>query len=275
MDLTNPKDLQAAMRLAGIKANKNLGQHFLVDRDSVEAVVDAAGITAGDVVLEIGPGLGVLTQSLLARGAKVTAVETDRVLADILRRDAPADLTVIEQDFMRFDLTQMPAGYKVAANIPYYLTSKIFRLLLESANPPSVMSLLVQKEVAERIVAKPGSMSTLAVSVQYYGRPELVRVVGRALFLPPPKVDSAILRVEVSGPAFPADTAKLFRLVRAGFGERRKQLKNSLAGGLECTVDQAIALVETAALKPTARAQELALADWHRLYTVTLEAGLL
>jgi len=275
MDLTNPADLKTAMRLAGIKANKGLGQHFLVDRDSVEAVVDAAGVGAGDAVLEIGPGLGVLTQALLARGARVTAVETDAVLADLLRRDAPAELTVVEQDFMRYDLTQLPAGYKVAANIPYYLTSKIFRLLLEAKNPPSVAALLVQKEVAERVTAKPGGMSTLAFSVQYYSRPELTRVVGRELFMPPPRVDSAVLRLDITGPAFPADVTKLFRLVRAGFGERRKQLKNSLAGGLGCTVETAVELLAAANLKPTARAQELAIADWQRLYEKTNEAGLL
>jgi 16S rRNA (adenine1518-N6/adenine1519-N6)-dimethyltransferase len=275
MDLTNPADLKAALRLAGIKANKGLGQHFLVDRASVEAVMDAAGVEAGDAVLEIGPGLGVLTQALLARGARVTAVETDAVLAGLLRRDAPAELTVVEQDFMRYDLTLLPTGYKVAANIPYYLTSKIFRLLLEAKNPPSVAALLVQKEVAERVTAKPGAMSTLAFSVQYYSRPELVRVVGRELFLPPPRVDSAVLRLEIGGPAFPADVAKLFRLVRAGFGERRKQLKNSLAGGLGCTVDTAVELLAAAGLKPTARAQELAMTDWRRLYAKSDEAGLL
>ena len=266
MDLTNPAHLKVALRLAGIKANKGLGQHFLADRDSVEAVADAAGVTKGDEVLEIGPGLGVLTQALLARGARVTAVETDPALAELLRRDAPAELTVVEEDFMRYDLGQLPAGYKVAANIPYYLTGKIFRLLLESANPPSVMSLLVQKEVAERVTARPGGMSVLAVSVQYYGRPELVRVVGRELFVPPPKVDSAILRVAAIGPAFPANVTKLFRLVKAGFGERRKQLKNSLAGGLGRTVAEAAALIAAAGLPVAARAQELSLDDWRRLY---------
>jgi len=177
MDLTNPKDLRAAMKLAGIKPNKDLGQHFLADRASVEAVIDAAEVTAADTVLEIGPGLGVMTRPLCERAGRVVAVEMDPVLAELLRRDAPANLTVVEQDFTKFDLSTLPAGYKVAANIPYYLTSRIFRLLLESTTPPAVAAMLVQKEVAERVTARPGDMSVLAVSVQYYGQPELTRVV--------------------------------------------------------------------------------------------------
>lgn len=271
MDLTNPADLKAAMKLAGIRANKSLGQHFLVDRASVEAVADAAGVAKGDAVLEIGPGLGTLTQELLRRGARVTAVEADHELAELLKRDTPANLTVIEQDIMKFDLSSLPAGYKVAANIPYYLTSRIFRLLLEAKNPPAVMSLLVQKEVAERVTAGPGDMSVLAFSIQYYGRPELTRVVGRQLFMPPPAVDSAVLRIQVTEPAFVADTARLFRLVKAGFGEKRKQLKNSLSGGLQMTAAEALELIETAGLAVTARAQELSIDDWRRLYEAATE----
>jgi 16S rRNA (adenine1518-N6/adenine1519-N6)-dimethyltransferase len=275
MDLTNPQDLRAAMKLAGIKPNKNLGQHFLADRESVEAVIDAAEVTAADTVLEIGPGLGVMTQPLCSRAGRVVAVEMDHALADLLRRGAPPNLDVVERDFIKFDLGSLPAGYKVAANIPYYLTSRIFRLLLESATPPSVISLLVQKEVAERVAARPGAMSVLAVSVQYYGRPELTRVVGRELFVPPPRVDSAILRVRVTGPAFPADPARLFRLVKAGFGERRKQLKNSLAGGLGCDSATVLELLAAADLPLTARAQELSIDGWRRLYDAATARGLI
>jgi 16S rRNA (adenine1518-N6/adenine1519-N6)-dimethyltransferase len=266
MDLSRVEDVRTAMKLAGIRPNKGLGQHFLVDKPSLEAIMDAAAVTTADTVLEIGPGLGVMTRPLTRQAGRVIAVETDHVLAELLRRDAPENLEVVEQDILAYDLTSLPTGYKAIANIPYYLTSKIFRLLIESPNPPSVMSMLIQKEVAERITATPGSLSILALSIQYYGRPEIVRLVERHKFWPPPDVDSAVLRVTLAGPAFPADPAKLFRLIKAGFGEKRKQLKNALAGGLNLTSDCAAELLVTAKLAPTARAQELDLPGWQRLY---------
>jgi 16S rRNA (adenine1518-N6/adenine1519-N6)-dimethyltransferase len=275
MDLSRVDDVRTAMRLAGIKPNKALGQHFLVDKPSLQAIMDTAGVTAVDTVLEIGPGLGVMTRPLTRQASRVVAVESDPVLADLLRRDAPPNLEVVEADILQFDLRALPAGYKVIANIPYYLTSKIFRLLIESPNPPAVMSLLIQKEVAERITARPGNLSILALSVQCYGKPELVRVVERHKFWPPPDVDSAVLRVTLRGSAFPADPDRLFRLIKAGFGEKRKQLKNSLAGGLNLTPDLAAALIKSARLQPTARAQELKLSDWRRLYELAVKKNLL
>ena len=175
MDLTRIEDVQTALRLAGIRPNKGLGQHFLIDRNSLEAIMGAAEPSKTDTVLEIGPGLGVMTTELVQRAGRVVAVETDAVLADLLRRDAPENLEVVEEDFLKFDLNRLGADYKVIANIPYYLTSKIFRLLMESSNPPSVMSLLIQKEVAERIASPPGKMSVLALSVQYYGKPTVIQ----------------------------------------------------------------------------------------------------
>jgi 16S rRNA (adenine1518-N6/adenine1519-N6)-dimethyltransferase len=275
MDLTSLEDLKTALDLAGIRPRKDLGQHFLVDRPSLEAIMGAAELTPTDTVLEIGPGLGVMTEALAEAAGRVIAVETDQILAELLRRRQPANLEVVEQDILQFDLRVLPPGYKVVANIPYYLTSKIFRLLTESPNPPRVMSILVQKEVAERIAAVPGKLSVLALSVQYYGRPEVVRVVERHKFWPAPEVDSAILRVEITGPAFPADETKLFRLIKAGFGEKRKQLKNSLSGGLNINPDTAEELLGAAHIAPTARAQELDLPAWDRLYRQAEERGLL
>lgn len=263
------------MKLAGIRPNKGLGQHFLVDRPSLQAIMDAAKVTSDDTVLEIGPGLGVMTRPLTRLAARVVAVETDPVLAELLRRDAPDNLDVVEQDILQYDLSQLPPGYKVIANIPYYLTSKIFRLLIESPQPPSVMSMLIQKEVAERIVARPGQMSILALSVQYYGRPEIICMVERHKFWPAPEVDSAVLRVTLSGPAFPADPDRLFRLIKAGFGEKRKQLKNSLSGGLNLESDYAMRVIKSAKLSPTARAQELDLKAWQRLYKVAAKQNLI
>jgi len=268
MDLTRVEDVRTAMRLAGIKPNKGLGQHFLVDRPSLEAIMDAAGVTKTDTVLEIGPGLGVMTRPLAERAGRVVAVETDRILADLLRRDAPDNLQVVEEDFLNYDLGQLPSKYKVIANIPYYLTSKIFRLLIESPNPPSVVSVLIQKEVAQRITARPGNLSILALSVQYYGTPELIRIVERHKFWPAPEVDSAVLRITLTGPAFPADAPRLFRLIKAGFGEKRKQLRNALSGGLNLDATLAAEIIAEAGLLPTARAQELDLASWHRLYDI-------
>ncbi len=275
MDLTRAEDVRTALKLAGIRPNKGLGQHFLVDKPSLEAIMDAAAVTKADTVLEIGPGLGVMTRPLTELAGKVVAVETDRVLAEILTRDAPDNLQVVEEDILTFDVSSLPAGYKAIANIPYYLTSKIFRLLIESPNPPSVMSVLIQKEVAERIVAKPGQLSILALSVQYYGHPEIVRIVERHKFWPAPAVDSAVLRVTLTGPAFPADPTKLFRLIKAGYGEKRKQLKNALAGSLNLSSEFAIQLIADAKLIPTARAQELDLKAWQRLYKLAEKHQLL
>ncbi len=275
MNLSRVEDVRTAMKLAGIRPNKALGQHFLVDAPSLEAIIDSAAVTHSDTVLEIGPGLGVMTRPLTEQAGQVVAVETDRTLAELLRRDAPDNLTVVEQDILDFDLAQLKPGYKVIANIPYYLTSKIFRLLIESPNPPSVISMLIQKEVAERITAPPGKLSILALSVQYYGHPEIVRVVERHKFWPPPDVDSAVLRVVLTGPAFPADPQRLFRLIKAGFGEKRKQLRNSLAGGLNLSSDLAVKLISSAKLPATSRAQELDLKQWQRLYEVVTQRGLL
>lgn len=266
MDLTRVEDVRTALKLAGIRPNKKLGQHFLVDGDSLHAIIDAADPGINDTVLEIGPGMGVMTRPLCERAGRVVAVETDPILADLLKRDAPANLTVEQVDVLKYDLKQLPSNYKVIANIPYYLTSKIFRLLVESPNPPSVMSLLIQKEVAERIAAKPGKLSILALSVQFYGVPEIVTIVERHKFWPAPEVDSAVLRVTLTGQAFKADPDRLFRLIKAGFGEKRKQLKNALAGGLNVSMDLAVEMIAGAKLAPMARAQELSLADWERLY---------
>jgi 16S rRNA (adenine1518-N6/adenine1519-N6)-dimethyltransferase len=276
MDLTNVHDLQIAMRLAGIKPSKGLGQHFLIDNDSLRAVINAGELRSSDTVLEIGPGLGVMTLPLTREVKRVVAIEADEVLSELLSRDKPDNLEVIGDDIMRVNLAELSAGYKVVANIPYYLTSKIFRLLLESSNPPAIMSLLIQKEVAERIVAGPGQMSVLALSVQYYGQPKITEIVEKHKFWPAPKVDSAVLQVKVSRkPAFAADRDKLFRLIKAGFGEKRKMLKNSLAGGLNISLELATNLISGAKLPQTARAQELSLKNWESLYKQAIQHELL
>lgn len=274
MDLSNIKDLKVAMQLAGIKANKGLGQHFLIDAESVDAIIDAANISSSDTVLEVGPGLGVMTDQLAKTGAQIMAVETDHNLVELLNRRLPDNVQVEEADIMKFNLANVPTDYKVVANVPYYITSPIIRLLMESKNPPIHSVLLIQKEVAERIAAEPGDMSILALSVQYYADVELVVDVPRDRFYPEPNVDSTVIKLtRKAQPAFAADTAKLFRLIKAGFGEKRKQLRNSLSGGLQMTTEQSARLIEQAGLKDTARAQELSLEQWKALYDVVLSGG--
>lgn len=276
MDLTNIDDLKTAMRLAGIVPRKGLGQHFLIDSPTLQSMLDAAEVGVQDTVLEIGPGLGVMTEMLTQNAARVVAVETDKTLAELLGRDKPDNLEIVADDILRYDLKRVGTSYKVVANLPYYITSKIIRLLLESPTPPTMMSLLVQKEVGERIAAEPGKLSILALSVQYYAEAEVVRLVERHKFWPAPDVDSAVLRiVRRSEPAFPADTSKLFRLIKAGFGERRKQVKNSLAGGLNCTVPVIEDALKVARIPVTLRAQDLSLQDWERLYRETITRQLL
>ena len=273
MDLTEIDNLKIAMRLAGLKASKNLGQHFLVDRASLDVIMSAGELSKKDIILEIGPGLGVMTLPLAKEVRQVVAVEADSALATLLERNKPENLVIENNDIMRFNLKNLPDGYKVVSNIPYYLTSPILRMLLEAENKPSLLSLLIQKEVAQRIVAQPGKMSVLAFSVQYYGHPELVETVERHKFWPPPKVDSAVLKVRVlEKPLFEADSAKLFRLVKAGFGEKRKMLKNSLSGGLNISLELADQIIKKAKLPANARAQELNMDQWKNLYRQAVAA---
>jgi 16S rRNA (adenine1518-N6/adenine1519-N6)-dimethyltransferase len=255
-----------------VGAKKSLGQHWLDDQASLEAMCDAAEVRAGDTVLEIGPGKGTLTTSLLNRGAAVVAVELDERLAQDLRiqfKNKPFILNMLS--ILEYDFSSLPAGYKIVANIPYYLTSHLLRLLSETPNPPSQMALLVQKEVAERVVASPGAMSLLAVSVQLYYEAKAGSVVKAELFSPSPKVDSQILILKSRvNPLFPDLTGshpvKFFRVVKAGFSERRKKLRSSLAGGLHTSKEEAEELLKKSGIDPNLRAQALSLDDWHRLY---------
>lgn len=253
-----------------IPTNKALGQHWLFDETALEAVVAAGEVVSTDTVLEIGPGPGALTAKLAQLAHKVIAVEADSELAEGLIVRVPADnLEVKVASILDYDFSELPPEYKVVANIPYYITSKIIRLCLENNNPPRLMALLVQKEVAERITALPGAMSVLAFSVQYYGEPRILGTVAKELFEPIPKVDSAILQIRRRPkPYFSADTKQLFRLVKAGFGERRKKLVNSLAGGLQADKTEVAQWLKGADIAHNVRAQELSMDEWHKLYKV-------
>jgi len=245
---------------------KSLGQHWLKDEPTLSYIADSANLSPTDTVLEIGPGPGTLTKHLLGQAKKVIAVELDEALAHKL--PSHENLQVIQADILKFDLTKLPLGYKVVANIPYYLTSNLLRVLAESANPPSLMVLLVQKEVAQRITAKPGQMSVLAVSVQLYYQPQLGKVVPAELFTPSPKVDSQVVILKRrQKPLFKElDSSRFFKIVKAGFSERRKKLRSSLAGGLGISKEQADRLLAAARVGSDSRAQELSLQQWYRLY---------
>ena len=249
---------------------KQLGQHWLHDTVSLNAMIEAARVQAGDYVVEIGPGLGTLTQVLLDTGAQVFAIEFDHELALSLptRLSTTVLFSVTEADIMQFDFTTLPANYKVVANIPYYLTSGLIRILAETTNPPIQAALLVQKEVAERVAAKPGNMSVLSVTTQMYFESFTDMVVQAELFTPPPKVDSQILRlVRRPSPYFgDRDSKRLFRLVKAGYSERRKKLRSSLSGGLQISKEQADELLSSAGISADLRAQNLSLDDWLKLY---------
>lgn len=259
-----------------MEPKKALGQHWLHDDASLNAMCQAVDLGLEDTVLEIGPGLGTLTAKLTARAREVVAVEFDADLAaELPKRVSATNLKVVHQDILRFDLTSLPSHYKVAANIPYYLTSNLLRVLCESNNPFSQAALLVQKEVAERVAAEPGAMSLLSVSVQFYCEVSLGPVVPARLFTPPPKVDSQILQLRYrTTPLFPdVPPAQFFRLVKAGFSQRRKTVVNSLSGGLRLQRIQALQLLAAAQIAPTVRPQELSLAEWHKLYTALQESS--
>ncbi len=277
-------------------AKKSLGQHWLTDAAALQAICEAGEITPTDTVLEIGPGPGTLTKYLLATGAQIIAIEKDPSLAQklyertVLSYSGQSDtledqaknymkgqsfhidgrLRVVEGDILTFDLTSLPASYKVVANIPYYLTSNLIRTLSESSNRAERVILLVQKEVAQRAAAKPGAMSLLSVSAQFYWNVSLGLEVPARLFTPPPKVDSQVLiltrRPETLFPDL--DIKQFFRIVKAGYSARRKTLLNSLSAGLRLPKDQVASIITLAGSLPSQRPQELSITEWYDIYNV-------
>lgn len=257
---------------------KHLGQHWLHDINILDNIINDANVISGDTVLEIGPGLGTLTARLLKRGVTVIAVEFDQDLAPKLKinltkqlgDDVCKNLTVIEQDILKFDFGSLPKNYKLVANIPYYLTSHLLRILTENNNPPAEAAILVQKEVAQRVCAKPGGMSILSVAVQAYFEVNLGKLVGADFFTPAPKVDSQVLILKLLKKPLVAKTDEkaFFRLIKAGFSEKRKKLRSSLGGGLHITKEEADLLLQEANINPSLRAQNLFLQEWKNLFVV-------
>ncbi len=273
-------DVKTLLRQFNLRPKKSLGQNFLVDEHALSSIVRTAEVTSDDVVLEIGPGLGSLTHHLADVARHVIAVEIDRTLIPPLRSVLAdrSNVTLVEGDILQLDPTELltpilarvvepSQGYKVVANIPYYITSAIIRHLLEAKIKPQSIVLTIQLEVAQRIIAQPDDMNLLAVSVQFYGEPRIVQRIPAGAFYPAPDVDSAVVRIDL--PDQPRvrvkDVDLFFKVAKAGFGQKRKQLHNSLAAGLPIKHEQTMQALSEVGIDPKRRAETLTLEEWGRL----------
>lgn len=260
------------LKTFGIHMSKKLGQNFLINEAIVDGIVDAAAIKPGEAVLEIGPGIGTLTQGLAEAGAQVTAIELDRKLLDVLAKTLQGydNVRVVHGDILRIDISrEIPVKkYKVVANLPYYITTPIIMKFLEEHLPVELLVTMVQKEVAQRMVAAPGTKDygALSVSVQYYTQPEIMFLVPPQSFMPPPAVESAVIRCTVRSepPVDVKDERLFFRVVKAAFGQRRKTLANALKGG---GIDKTIIdiMLPKAGIDGTRRGETLSLEEFAAL----------
>ncbi|HNT74087.1 MAG TPA: 16S rRNA (adenine(1518)-N(6)/adenine(1519)-N(6))-dimethyltransferase RsmA [Anaerolineae bacterium] len=274
-------DPQTLLRRYGLMPRKSLGQNFLVAPNAPARIVALAELTSEDTVLEVGAGLGTLTTELAAHAGRVIAVETDPTLADILGREMAdfSNVSVVHGDILALDLAALldvtPAPsmplwgewlphYAVVANLPYYITAAVLRHLLEAAVRPGRMVLTMQREVAQRITAAPGDLSVVAVGAQFYGKPRIGMQLKRGAFFPPPAVESAVVRLDsYAEPPVPVrDVAHFFRVVRAGFAQKRKQLHNSLATTLSLADADVRTALTIAGVAPERRAETLSLLEW-------------
>ena len=268
------------LRQFGFKPKKSLGQHFLVDEAVLEHILSAAELGPGDIVVEVGPGLGILTEGLAKQRARVIAVELDSKLVALLKKRLAAfpDVKIVHADILKITpqrllqnnlpASELVRGYKVIANLPYYITSPVLRHFLEGESRPSEMVVMVQKEVGEAIAATPGKMSLLSVKTQFYSKPAIISYVPAASFYPPPKVDSVILRMDVYSrpPIEISDVAGFFDIVMHGFSAPRKQLRNSLAHSLGMPPGQVVSLLEKDGIEGKRRAETLSLEEWRKLW---------
>ena len=265
-----PPSVKVLLRQLNLHPRKWLGQNFLVDEDVLAKIIAAADLHPADIIVEVGSGLGVLTKELARSVALVLAVEFDKGMAAALSNmlaEFPS-VRVINADILEFDPSPHLGGlpYKLVANLPYYISSPTLRHFLEASAKPRAMVVMVQKEVAERIVARPGEMSLLAVSVQFYGSPKLIDLVPASAFYPPPKVASAIVRIDVyDRPAVDVDPEKFFRVVHAGFSQPRKMLHNAIAQLIWMPPGAAVEVLRAAGIDEKRRAQTLSLEEWAAL----------
>ena len=296
-----------------MKPKKSLGQNFLKDKTVLEKIISAASLSVDDLIVEIGPGEGALTEKLIKRAGKVIAIEIDKNLAENLKKNFAGNkkLEIISGDILKINLPEIlvrhsernnakggmksknllnniasnnqeqilrlrsdkvvaplrmtTLSYKVIANTPYYITSPIIQLFLETKYPPKEMILMVQKEVAERICSKPGEMSILAASVQYYAEAEILFYVDKKAFFPMPEVDSAVIKIIPRRKHNPENDKKFFRVVRAGFSSKRKILVNNLSSSFHLEKSETEEKLKKAGIDPAARAQELEVREWEKL----------
>jgi len=266
MELTSPKEIKGLLSKYETRPSKGLGQNFLIDKNILQKIVDSADLKLSNTVLEVGPGIGTLTKELAQKVGKVIAVEKDSTMIGILKETLKdyKNVEVINADILNY--SPQTTSYKLVANIPYYLTSPLIRKFLELQNPPQEIILMIQKEVAQRICAKPPKMSLLAVSVQFYADPKIISYVSKSCFLPAPKIDSAIIKIT---PHFtresPAFAEKFFSVVKAGFSHPRKQLAGNLSKELKLEKTQAENWLLKNNLKPSQRAETLSIEDWVNL----------
>lgn len=277
LDLTDIGSLRALLRRHGLaQPNKRLGQHLLISRKALDAVVDAAELTPTDNALEVGAGHGALTVELAKRAGRVVAIEMDRDILPVLTETTAPHLNVeiIPRDLLTVDLGAVFGGapYKFVANLPYYITALILRRIFEARPRPTLMVVMTQREVAERMVAPPGELNLLGLSVQFYGQPHIVTYVPATAFYPPPKVESAVVRIDLF-PELSLDDAGrdlLFTLAHAAFGGKRKQIHNSLAQNLRLAPEQVARWLADSDIDAERRAQSLSLEEWLRLTRAAL-----
>jgi 16S rRNA (adenine1518-N6/adenine1519-N6)-dimethyltransferase len=269
--MLEPLPLPSMLKDYGLKPQKGLGQNFLVDELYLERIVQAGGVEKSDTVLEIGAGLGSLTRYLASSAGEVVAVEIDKNLFPALKKVTKPfeNVRLVQGDFMELEIKELVKadGYKVVANIPYYLTSNLIRRLMESRVRPKLTVLTVQKEVAQRICAGPGKLSLLALSVQVYGKPKIAFFIPKGAFFPVPQVDSATLVIEYfSQPRIPEERMdNFFLLAKAGFAQKRKMLHNALAGAPDINHQQAQEMLTQAGIEAERRAQTVSIEEWGAL----------
>jgi 16S rRNA (adenine1518-N6/adenine1519-N6)-dimethyltransferase len=271
MNQIPPLNAEAWLKRYHLRAHKGLGQNFLQDPQALEDIVSTAEIQQTDTILEIGPGLGSLTRYLAVSAKEVVAVELDENLIPPLKAVLTPyqNVRLIQGDILKLSPKDLISqdDYLVVANIPYYITSPVIRHLLESELKPRRIVLTIQKEVAQRICAQPGHLSLLALSVQVYGQPRIAAHIPAEAFFPAPKVDSAVLVVDI----FPVPKVKennldaFFKLIKAGFSQKRKTLRNSLSSGLHISTTNAAELLTRANIDPQRRAETLSIEEWERL----------
>lgn len=275
MDLTDIYTIKSILRENRIRPNKSFGQNFLVDKNVFEKIIETADLSNDDFVLEIGPGIGGLTNLLAQKAKLVLAIEKDYDLVTLLRKQFKSqnNIKIIHADILRYDLGQIKDRYKVVANLPYQITSPCIRKFLTEENKPKEMILMVQREVAQRICAKPGTRERgfLTVLVEFFADAQIIENVDRTCFWPVPGVDSAILKISSKYQVVSSkqiDPESFFRLVKAGFSQKRRQIHNPLKANLHLSKDRIFDILKKAGIRPEMRAEELSLKEWVKLYKI-------